>query len=109
MQIEDAKDDRKGEKMMTLVSSSTEARESMEIMSLATGRYGSTGEGRDFREEAAREGHFISHIDISANSVSKPHGFSFSLAADSPIFMQSEEEFKAHLYITTSHTNPEAY
>lgn len=48
MQIEDAKDDRKGEKMMTLVSSSTEARGSMESMSLATGRNGSSGKGRDF-------------------------------------------------------------
>lgn len=76
--------------MVTLVSSSTEARGSMERMTLATGRCGSSAKGRDFREAAAaREGHFISHIDLSAESVSKPHGFSFSLAAHSPIFVQS--------------------
>ncbi|KAF3591335.1 hypothetical protein DY000_02026566 [Brassica cretica] len=57
---------------MTLVSSSsTVARGSMERMTLATGRYGSSSKGRGSREGAMREGHFISHIDLSANSVSK--------------------------------------
>ena len=57
---------------ITLVSSSsTAARGSKERMTLATGRYESSVEGRDWRAEAMREGHFISHIGLSAKSVSK--------------------------------------